>query len=333
MAKNELTTNLVWYIISRQSKNKATKKQTFKGSTKINFDSKTKRVKKFFKGNIKMKKLLVILLSMCMLFSLTAFTACNNSQVGLKLVSIALTEEQYAFAMKGDNTALQASMNEYLAEIKANGEFDAIMAKYFKNEGEKVGYAYVGDGSGNGEDVATGEGKFVVATNAPWEPFEFVSDGKMYGIDMEIAAGYAKKHNLELVIKNIDFDAILPALDAGYADIGMAGMTVSEDRSDYLFTTEYYNASLNIIVASDNTDFDGCKTVEDVENVLKGLKDKQIGYQNGTTSVEYVKGFANIQGKGYDTAAIAAYDIINGNLYAVVTDNAPAAAIVASYNH
>ena len=263
-----------------------------------------------------MKKIISLSIIAVMLVSLVfCFASCggNETEDQVKLVNIPLTEEEYAFAMKLDNTELQASFNAYLAEIKANGTFDAIMAKYFENEGEKVGYDFVGDGSGANETGTTGTGKFVVATNCPFSPFEYVENGKIYGVDMEIAAGYAEKHNLELVIKNIDFDAILPALDAGYADIGMAGMTVTEDRVGYLFTDKYYNASLNIIVAADNTDFDNCTTAADVEKVLASLSGKKIGYQTGTTSVDYVAGYENIEGKGYETAALAAYDVINGN--------------------
>ncbi len=282
-----------------------------------------------------MKKFLTLLvtaiLAVTCVFGLTACGDENKQQV--KLINIALTEEEYAFAMKIDNTALQTSFNEYLAEIKADGTFDAIMAKYFENEGTKNGYDYVGDGTSSNETGVTGEGKFVVATNCPFSPFEYIENGKIYGVDMEIAAGYAEKHDLELIIKNIDFDAILPALDAGYADIGMAGMTVTEDRAGYLFTTKYYNASLNIIVKADNTDFDACTTKEAVEELLSTLEGKKIGYQNGTTSVDYVAGFENIEGKGYDNAALAAFDVINGNIYAVIVDNAPAAAIVKSYNN
>lgn len=286
-----------------------------------------------------MKKLLTILLTALFVCTMAlGFTACaeNDADEKVKLINIALTSEKYAFAFKSDNTSLQQDFNAYLAEIKENGTFDAIMAKYFESNGEKKGYSYVGDGTTGVGDAgsigATGEGKFVVATNAPFDPFEYVENGKMYGVDMEIAAGYAVKKGLELVIKNIDFDAILPALDAGYADIGMAGMSITPERSAYLFTTEYYNASINLIVAADNTDFDNCKTAEDVEKVLKSLQGKKIGYQNGTTSVGYVEGYSNVEGVGYDTAAIATYDVINGNIYAVACDNAPAAAIVKSYN-
>lgn len=282
-----------------------------------------------------MKKFIKILMaSILAVLSIFTMTACGEEEGDkVKLINVALTEEKYAFAMKIDNTSLQTSFNEYLAEIKSNGTFDNIMAKYFENKGEKVGYSYVGDGTGTNEAGTVGAGKFVVATNCPFSPFEYIENGKIYGVDMEIAAGYATKMGLELVIKNIDFDAILPALDAGYADIGMAGMTITADRAGYLFSTEYYNASLNIIVKADNEDFKDCTTKEQVEAVLQGLSGKKIGYQNGTTSVDYVASFENIEGKGYDSAAIATYDVINGNIYAVVVDNAPAAAIVKSYNN
>lgn len=282
-----------------------------------------------------MKKLFTLMLTALFLCTTAiGFTACsqNDSQDKVKVISVALTEEKYAFALKGDNTALQADFNAYLAEIKENGTFDAIMSKYFEGKGQKQGYSYVGDGTNTNESGTTGEGKFVVATNTPFDPFEYIENGQIYGVDMEIAAGYAQKKGLELVIKNIDFDAILPALDAGYADIGMAGMSVTPDRSAYLFTTEYYNASLNIIVSADNTDFDSFTTAEQIESFLSTLSGKKIGYQTGTTAVEYVAGFSNIEGKGYDTAAIATYDVINGNIYAVIVDNAPAAAIAKSYN-
>ena len=121
----------------------------------------------------------------------------------------------------------------------------------------------------------------------------------------------------------------------------MAGITVSADRAAiYDFTNTYYNASQKIIVAAGNTDFDNCKTVEDVENVLKALEGKKIGYQTGTTGGMYINGdadwgydgFANIEGKGYATAQDALTDLINGNIFAVVVDEAPGAALVNAAN-
>ena len=285
-------------------------------------------------GEIIMKKLFTILMALVMSVACLSMAACQQQSADkVKLININLTEEQYAFAMNGSNSELQESFNAYLTEIKANGTFDTIMAKYFENKGEKIGYSYEGDGSGDGSTLINTEGKLVVGTNCPWSPFEYIDGGKVYGVDMEIAAGYAQKHGLELVIANIDFDAIFTSLDAGYIDVGMAGITVSEDRAAYKFTQTYYNASLQIIVKADNTAFDACETVEDVEAVLSGLEGKDFGFQNGTTSGDYIAEYSNLHGVGYETASLATLDVVNGNIYAVICDNAPASAIVKSYNN
>jgi ABC-type amino acid transport substrate-binding protein len=167
------------------------------------------------------------------------------------------------------------------------------------------------------------------------------ADGKVYGLDIEIAAAYAAANNLNLVIKNIDFDAIFTQVDTGLADIGMAGITVSEERELlYDFTDTYFAASQKLIVSADCTDFDECKTAADVETVISALQGKKIGYQNATTGGMYVvgdddwgfAGFANVSGKGYATAQDALMDLINGNLYAIVVDEAPAKALVDAVN-
>lgn len=283
-----------------------------------------------------MKKLLTLLLAVCLLAgTVLTLGSCGQSQQ-VKLVDIPLTDEQYAFVVKKGNTELQQSFNSYLSTIKNNGTFQTIVDKYFKGTGEKVGVEIATGTVTN--DAAT----LVVATNCPFEPFEYVgADGKAYGIDIEIAKGYAEANNMQLVVKNILFDAIFEQVDAGYADIGMAGITVTPDRESlYDFTNTYYNASQKLVVLADNTDFDSCKTAADVEKLLSGLTDKKIGYQTGTTGNWYVAGdadwgydgFSNITPKGYETALDAINDMINGNLYAVIVDEAPGAAMVNGIN-
>ena len=281
-----------------------------------------------------MKKLLVCFV--CAL-ALLCVVSCNDTQEDVvKLIDIKLTDEEYAFAVKKGNTELLNDFNDFLAEIEENGKFAEIVAKYFEYKGTKKGVEIAID------SVANTDQNFVVATNCPFEPFEYIGDdGKAYGIDLEIAALYAESKGLELVVKNIAFDAILNDVNAGYSDMGMAGMTVNEDRlvsND--FTTAYYQASQKIIVAADNTDFDNCKTAEDVENVIKALSGKKIGYQTGTTGNWYVAGdadwgfdgFANVEAKGYSTAQLAIQDLVNGQIYAVVVDEAPGAAMVKAFN-
>lgn len=290
-----------------------------------------------------MKKIISMTLALCMMLLATfGLASCNkkddvNGGAVVKVIDVKLTDEEYAFVAKKGNTDLVSDFNAFLAEIKSNGTFDALVAKYFNGQGTKVGYDVTTT------DVTNTDSNLVVVTNCPFEPFEYIGDdGKIYGLDIEIAAAYAQAKGLQLVIKNIGFDDIFSQVDAGYADIGMAGITVSEDRlALYDFTTTYFNASQKLIVAADNTDFDNCKTVADVEAVLSALQGKKIGFQTGTTGGMYIEGdadwgyagFANIEGKGYATAQVAVMDLINGNIYAVVVDEAPANAIVNSVNY
>ena len=288
----------------------------------------------------KMKKIISLILALTVICA-TMLTSCSFFDKGgepvAKIIDVKLTDEEYAFVCKKGNTELVNGFNAFLTEIKANGQFDALVNKYFKGEGEKVGYAVTTT------DIQNTDDNLIVATNCPFEPFEYIGDdGKIYGLDIEIAAAYAKANNLTLVIKNIGFDDIFLQVDNGYADIGMAGITVSEDRADiYDFTNTYYAASQKIIVAADNTDFDNCTTAAEVEAILSALEGKKIGYQTGTTGGMYINGdedwgytgFANIEGKGYTTAQDALQDLINGNIYAVVVDEAPGAALVNSVNN
>ncbi len=280
----------------------------------------------------------VILLVLMLTLALGALCSCGEKidSSAVKIVDVSLTDEEYAFVCDLDNKALVSDFNEFLAEIKSNGEFDAIIAKYFEGVGDKVGHPVTTT------DVANTESKFIVATNCPFEPFEYIGkDGLAYGIDIEIAAAYAEAKGLELVIKNIGFDDIFLQVDNGYADIGMAGITVSEDRARiYGFTDTYFAASQKLIVAADCTVFDGCKNVSEVEAVLGALEDVKIGYQTGTTGGMYINGdddwgyvgFSNIEGKGYPTGQEAIMDLVNGNVFAVVIDEAPAKALLGTKN-
>ena len=282
-----------------------------------------------------MKKLLFLLVGV---LTLGLFTSCGNQTSSkVKIIDVKLTNENYAYVVKKGNTSLVESFNSFLTEIKNDGTFDEIVAKYFEGIGTKNGVDFVTTIETTNDDKT-----FVVATNCPFEPFEYIgTDGKMYGIDIEIAKAYATKNNLKLVVKNIDFDAIFTNVDSDYADIGMAGITISDERLElYDFTDTYYAASQKLVVLESNTMFDNCKTSEDVEAILAELSNEKIGYQIGTTGNWYVAGdegwgytgFKNVEAKGYKTAQLAIQDIVNGQIYGVVVDEAPAEAMVKAIN-
>lgn len=276
-----------------------------------------------------MKKIIKILSFMFLMFLLSS---CNNTNKQVKVIDVKLTDEQYAFVVKKGNKTLVDEFNLFLDEIKENGEFNELVEKYFEGKGKKQGVKVTTTSIENTEDL------FVVATNCPFSPFEYIGDdGLVYGLDIEIAAKFAQMKGKTLVVKNISFDSIFTEVDAGYADIGMAGITVNEDRlKSYDFTNPYYEASQKLVVSQDNTMFNNCKKASEVEDILKSLQNQSIGYQNGTTGNWYVAGdsdwgfdgFSNITPVGYTTAQLAIQDVVDGRIFGVVVDDAPANAIV-----
>lgn len=183
---------------------------------------------------------------------------------GIKVIDVALTEEEYAFGVDKNQPELLASINTILAEMKTSGALDAIVAAYATGEGIKPFASAT-------LDTAKADKQLVVATNAAFAPFEYKDGDKFAGIDMEIAAYIAEKLGMELVIMDMEFDAVVSSVGKNGVDVAMAGLTVNETRKEFVnFTASYYNAAQMLIVPASNTDFDACKTADDVLAVLAG---------------------------------------------------------------
>ncbi|MEG2413990.1 MAG: transporter substrate-binding domain-containing protein [Clostridia bacterium] len=283
---------------------------------------------------MKAKKLIITFCIIAMVAVMAVgMMACSPKSSGkVKVIEIKLTEEEYAFGVNKKDPKLLADVNAIIADMqKKDGEMDKIMNKYFNG-------AAVTPIESAKEDSA--KDQLVVSTNASFAPFEDVVGNKFVGIDMEIAQYIAKKLNKELVIKNMDFEAAILDVGAGTSDIVMAGLTVNEDRKKSVaFTTSYYKASQMVVVKEEDTSFDACKTVADVEKVLSELKGKKAGFQFGTTSQYYVegnaewefKGFANITANRYENAGLAITDMLNGNIDLVIVDELPAYALAKKF--
>ena len=286
----------------------------------------------------KFKKLLALSLSAVM--TLTALTACGSKDTDkdssakktAKVIEINLTDEEYAFGVDKTQSELLDEVNSFIAEIKSDGTFDEICNHYF-GDGTPVAV----------KSAAYDESKdqLVVATNASFEPFEYTKGEDYYGIDMEIAAKLAEKLGKELVIQNMDFDAVCLSVGQQKCDIAMAGLTIKPDREEYVnFSDSYYSASQKLIVTSDNTEFDDCKSAADVETILNAKDSKtKVGVQTGTTGQFYCEGdedwgftgFA-METVGYKNGSLAVQDLLNGNINYVIIDSAPAASITAAIN-
>ena len=290
---------------------------------------------------MKMKKLTSVLLVAACALSLVACGGSGDkkdsskggsSSKTAKVIDIDLTNEEYAFGVDKTQPELLEKTNAFIEKIKGDGTLDKICDKYF--------------GSGEPEAVESAKldsskDQLVVATNAAFEPFEYTKGDSYYGIDMEIAKLLADELGKELVIENMDFDAVCLSVSQQKCDIAMAGLTINEETEDYAtFTDSYYSASQRLIVPSDNTAFDDCKSADDVAALLaKTEKSDKIGVQAGTTGQYYVEGSEDWDFPGlpaecvtYKSGSLAVQDMLNGNITYVIIDAAPASAITESIN-
>lgn len=192
--------------------------------------------------------------------------ASNESFAGgIKVVNIPLTVEEYAFGVDKAQDDLLEAINTILAEMKDDGTLDAIVDKYATGEGiEPVTSAEF--------DLNKADTQLVVATNANFAPFEYKEGNQFAGIDIEIAAYIAEALDMELVIKDMDFDSVVTSVGTNGIDIAMAALTVNDVRKQSVnFTDSYYDAAQVLVVKSADTDFDFCETAEDVIAKLEEL--------------------------------------------------------------
>ena len=165
-------------------------------------------------------------------------------------------------------------------------------------------------------------GKLTMATNAAFPPYEMTTDaGEFEGIDVDTAKAIAEKLGLELQIDDMDFDAALLSVQQGKADIVMAGVTVTDERKAVMdFSDSYATGIQSIIVPNDSE----IASPDD-------LAGKKIGTQRGTTGYIYCSDdFGDENVVAYDDGLTAVQALNNGQVDAVVIDNAPAQEFVAA---
>jgi len=168
--------------------------------------------------------------------------------------------------------------------------------------------------------ASTAGGNVTMSTNAEFEPFEYKANGKIVGIDVDIANKVAAKLGKTLQVRDVAFDSLPAELTAGKCDFVAAGMTITDDRKKNMdFSDSYFDAAQAIIVAKGST--------------IKGkadLKGKKIGVQQGTTGDDYcTKNYKDTPPKRYNKGADAISDLISKRIDAVVIDDYSAQKFVA----
>lgn len=160
----------------------------------------------------------------------------------LKILPEPFANEEYAIAIKKGNTELVNKINAALDELEEDGTLKKILDNYIGDS--KGGFNYESPA-----DVNRSNGKLIMATNAAFPPYEVIKNGTIVGIDPDIMQAVCDKLGMELVIEDMKFESIIAAVQSGKADVGVAGMTVDEDRLKNVdFSNPYANSKQVIIV-------------------------------------------------------------------------------------
>ena len=149
-------------------------------------------------------------------------------------------KESYAIAVKKGNKELLDAINNTINAIKANGEYNKLTDAYMPASGEIVPLERM---------ALTGSTTLKLGTNAEFPPFEYVAGKDVVGFDISMGDYIAQTVGTKLEVVNMDFGALIAAVQSGAVDFVAAGMTINEERKQNVdFSVPYFESEQVIIV-------------------------------------------------------------------------------------
>ena len=165
----------------------------------------------------------------------------------------------------------------------------------------------------------------VMGTNANFPPYEYWEGDTIVGIDAEVAAALAAKLGMDLQIDDMDFGAIINAVASGKADMGMAGMTVTEERLQSVNFSVSYATGIQAIIVKEGS------AITSVDDLYAEGASYMIGVQESTTGDIYCSDdFGEDHVSKYKNGADAVAALVADKVDCVIIDNEPAKVFVAS---
>ena len=189
-----------------------------------------------------------------------------------------------------------------------------------------VVFALVGCTDKGGETANEGKETLVMATNAEFPPYEFYEGDKIVGIDAEIAEAIANKLGMDFKIEDMAFDSIISAVQSHKVSMGMAGMTVTEERLENVNFSDSYATGIQSVIVAEGS------AITSVDDLFAEGANHKVGVQTSTTGDIYASGDIEDAGLGvierYNKGADAVAALKAGKIDCVIIDNEPAKAFV-----
>lgn len=186
---------------------------------------------------------------------------------------------------------------------------------------------------GNNDDADATKKTLTLATSADFPPYEYMEGEEFKGIDIELSTLIAEKLGMELEVANMEFDAVLNAVPSGKADMGMAGLTVTDERKENMDFSDSYTTAVQVLIVKDGSSI---TSVDDLYDESKGMGEGlKVGVQLSTTADIYLTGDVGdgktkLEVKEYSQGADAVSALVSGKIDAVLIDNEPAKSFVAA---
>ncbi|GLF83925.1 MULTISPECIES: transporter substrate-binding domain-containing protein [Bacillus] len=168
---------------------------------------------------------------------------------------------------------------------------------------------------GSKSDSGSGEGKgtYKIGIDTTYPPFEFEKGGNYEGIDVDLINAIAKDQGFKVKLEAMDFSGIIPAMQAGQLDVGMGGMSITDERKKKVdFSDPYFDAGLTVVVKKDSS----IKSIND-------LKGKKLAVKNGTTGAKFAADNADKYGYEvvqFNDSPSMFQEVSNGNADALIED-------------
>ena len=153
----------------------------------------------------------------------------------IKILDLMSEKSEIAFAFpKNDHgAALRDQFNEYLTRIRTDGTYDSLKEKW-KNGGNKTVEITVLPDSKNA---------LIMATTGTTEPYTYMSQGRLTGFDIDLAANFSREYGYNLDIRVMEFSAIIPGLTSGKFDLAGANITITEERAENIYFSDSYTSN------------------------------------------------------------------------------------------
>lgn len=178
----------------------------------------------------------------CIVIDKAPAEAFVNINADLSILDEDFAVEEYAICISKQNPELRNKINSAIAQMKSDGTLERIISNYI-GDSTKGKYPYESP-----ENVDRSNGTLNVATNATFEPYEYIEGGEITGIDIDIAKAICDILGMSLKVQDIEFDSIISSVQSGKSDIGLSGMTVTEDRLKSIDFTDSYTTATQVII-------------------------------------------------------------------------------------